>query len=202
VYFIHPVYLPAVSWIVPEHFERLGVNENIPPRTPHHLFPFVVDCSKTLDSRLTLREACRICATVTGSVAVIARPSQREVGPGPPGQTEEMEELLSVGDDSLGPEEFARALYHCGDLKTWDGMCPVPQVRSYRDDGPSVAGNERGSVNNPPVLLQTKSPILGNVSSFRHPPPLIHQHTHQHTKLMRAGRGAASAKNDVAAWLV
>lgn len=41
---------------------------------------------------------------------------------------EEKEALLSIGDDAMGPEEFARAVFHCGDLKTWDGMCPVSQV--------------------------------------------------------------------------
>lgn len=44
------------------------------------------------------------------------------------GGGEEEEALLAVGDDSMGPEEFARAVYHCGDLKTWDGMCSVSQV--------------------------------------------------------------------------
>lgn len=111
---------------------------------------------KTLDSRLTLREACRICATVTGFVAILASKKgggERAGRDRPPprrrdhedlalaGQSQEAaaaaaaqeeEALLAVGDDSMGPEEFARAVYHCGDLKTWDGMCPVSQVHSSR----------------------------------------------------------------------
>ncbi len=128
---------------------------------------------KTLDSRLTVREACRICATVTGSVAVIAGPPQRGVDPGPPGRTPDVEDgLLFVGDDSLGPEEFARALYHCGDLKTWDGMCPVAQVRVSGHDGPFVARNERGGVNDPSVLFQKQVPFR-ECSNFHAPPPTL-----------------------------
>lgn len=117
-------------------------------RTIHHyrLRPAATPCCKiwkTLDSRLTLREACRICATVTGFVAIIAEgggeragkdrpPSRRDQGYGLAGQARkeegEEERLLAVGDESMGPEEFARAVYHCGDLKTWDGMCSVSQV--------------------------------------------------------------------------
>lgn len=36
---------------------------------------------------------------------------------------------LTVGNDGMEPDEFARAIYHCGDFKTWDGMCTVSQVR-------------------------------------------------------------------------
>lgn len=64
-----------------------------------------------------------------------APPAQRQAGAGlsdrlKPGEggAVEKEELLSIGDDCMGPEEFARAVFHCGDLKTWDGMCPVAQV--------------------------------------------------------------------------
>lgn len=46
----------------------------------------------------------------------------------PEGEEKEKEALLSIGDDSMGPEEFSRAVFHCGDLKTWDGLCPVSQV--------------------------------------------------------------------------
>lgn len=41
--------------------------------------------------------------------------------------------LVSVGNDGMGPEEFARAVYHCGDTKTWDGMCPVSPVKTICD---------------------------------------------------------------------
>ncbi|CAM9446703.1 unnamed protein product [Scytosiphon promiscuus] len=119
-----------------------------------HLLPEVVNASRrptrrtnqeiatimeTLDSRLTLHEACRICSTVVGFVAVAngrETPSTQQRGgdgfsdllkTGEGGQKEENEVLLSIGDDSMGPEEFARAVFHCGDLKTWDGMCPTSQ---------------------------------------------------------------------------
>lgn len=56
-------------------------------------------------------------------------PSRADQDIGLAGQNQEAEEaLLAAGDDSMSPEEFARAVYHCGDIKTWDGMCPVSQV--------------------------------------------------------------------------
>ena len=87
---------------------------------------------------------------MTGFVAVIAKGGERAAGPGRPaarrdpgrrpvdqaGQGREgegdEETLLAIGDDSMGAEEFARAVYHCGDLKTWDGMCSVSQVVRVR----------------------------------------------------------------------
>ena len=89
---------------------------------------------------------------MTGFVAVIAKGGERAEGPGRPaarrdpgrrpadqaaqggeGEGEgDKETLLAIGDDSMGAEEFARAVYHCGDLKTWDGMCSVSQVVRVR----------------------------------------------------------------------
>ena len=36
--------------------------------------------------------------------------------------------LLYVGKDSMPLEDFTRVVFHCGDLKTWDGVCPISQV--------------------------------------------------------------------------
>lgn len=128
--------------------------KHIPPCDPRFVLPpsiFFLFLKKTLDSRLTLREACRICATVTGFVAIAngrqgaaggktttgttttatlssSRPGEETGLSGQSQENDQEEALLSIGDDSMGPEEFARAVYYCGDLKTWDGMCPVSQV--------------------------------------------------------------------------
>ncbi|CBN80162.1 hypothetical protein Esi_0116_0029 [Ectocarpus siliculosus] len=98
----------------------------------------ISDIMEALDSRLTLREACRICAAVTGFVAIACparqqattrrrRGEENGLSGHPEGEEKEEEALLSIGDDSMGPEEFSRAVFHCGDLKTRDGLCPVSQ---------------------------------------------------------------------------
>ncbi|CAM9171438.1 unnamed protein product, partial [Ectocarpus sp. 12 AP-2014] len=98
----------------------------------------ISDIMEALDSRLTLREACRICTAVTGFVA-IACPARQQattrrrqgeengLSGHPEREEKEEEALLSIGDDSMDPEEFSRVIFHCGDLKTWDGLCPVSQ---------------------------------------------------------------------------
>lgn len=72
---------------------------------------------KVLDSRLSLREASRIYVGVTRMISFSATESQQALREGP------------VGEAYMELSEFLRAIFHCGNVKTWDGMCPVPQVR-------------------------------------------------------------------------
>lgn len=129
-----------------------------------------VDVWQMLDSRFTLREACRTCISTMCILAIwtggagelhpnptststifnsqdaagsvdknastaalgISTPSARGTGggvtTGAAGPTGGGLVLVSAGSDDMGPEEFARAVYHCGDTKTRDGMCPVSRV--------------------------------------------------------------------------
>ncbi|CAN0148437.1 unnamed protein product, partial [Hapterophycus canaliculatus] len=135
----------AVGLAIAHHRLRFAFEQHLLPevvnarRTPtRRSNREIAAIMETLDSRLTLREACRICAAVVSFVSMVngrETPSaQRREDAGlsnrfkaeEQGQ-EDKEALLSIGDDSLSPEEFARVVFHCGDLKTWDGMCPVSQ---------------------------------------------------------------------------
>ncbi|CAB1099084.1 unnamed protein product [Ectocarpus sp. CCAP 1310/34] len=107
----------------------------------HHFDPYSSTSFsplQALDSRLTLHEACRICTAVTGFVAIACparqqattrrrRGEENGLSGHPEGEEKGEEALLSIGDDSMDPEQFSRAVFHCGDLKTWDGLCPVSQ---------------------------------------------------------------------------
>lgn len=94
-----------------------------------------------LDSRLTLREACMTCVSTMGLVAIWdggGRANNKlldvNASAATPGglativTRAEAGAHLAVGDDAMGHSEFARAIYHCGNIKSWDGMCPVSQV--------------------------------------------------------------------------